>query len=695
MATYHINLDLETRSRIDLTKRGVHLYARDPSTRILTCSYILNAKDPRPKDVRRWSPYLTKSMPRDLKDALHDRDVEVRGWNAASFERLLLKHVARIDIPPERFHDTMIRARSMALPASLELCARALRMPYQKADDTIMRKWCAPLKDGTWADDLHEFERLCGYCDYDVLSEAGIADLLRPLSADERTDTAVNERINDRGLMVDIQLARMAQHYAAEELEDIKERLNTITNGVVTSPKQYVRIKQWLAERLPEELQFFLDPDEETGKISFDASIREDILSNEYEDVLVGEVREFVELVHDGGKASTAKFAAMEARAGEDQRVRGAYQLNGAAQTGRFSSSGLQVHNFIRASLPNIEDVVESILRDDHPDTLISIASYDADGGLAFTDKKRRERIKKPYNILTILSRTLRPSIIAPEGKVLVWRDWSSIEARVLPWLSAENSASQVLEIFASGKDIYKHQASMSFGIPIEELSDIQRQGGKVQILSFGFGGGKGAGMRMARAYGLDITENVAEEWKLAWRQTNPWAPRFWAKLEVAAFQAVKNPDTVYNAGRISYLCTKDTLYCLLPSGRMICYPFPRITTIPGRWGDVDTVTAMKGAFHPKKGTSYWPRMKLWGGFQAENVTQAEAATILRYSLRELDADGWPIVGDTHDEILCEVDEAEEEECKLAMGDIMNYMPDCFAGLPLASEVSSGLAYGK
>lgn len=1006
MTGYVLSLDLETRSVVDLTARGVHIYARNPSTRILCGSYSF---DQGRTIAGRWRPWRGKPMPSDLADALRDRDVEIQGWNAVSFERLLLKCVAKIDVEPERFHDTMQRARSMALPAKLELCARALEMPVKKSDDSVMRKWMKPLPDGSWAADPGEYEQLCQYCDYDVMTEGGIGRLLRPLSAEERIDCTVNERINDRGLMVDIALARAAQRYAKDEMADICDRLNILTRGGITGPKQHVRIKKWLGENLPSELAWVLEPDEKTGKVSFDAAAREELLSAEHEDDLVGETRELIELVHDGGKASTAKFATMQSVAGEDQRVRGAYNLNGAGQTGRFSSTKLQVHNYIRASLPNIEDVIEAILRGDDRDGLIRLASYDKDGGLAFTDGRRKERIQKPYNMLSILSRTLRPSIIAASGNVLVWRDWSAIEARVLPWLSAENTASQVLDVFASGKDIYRHQATMSFGVDIGDVTDVMRQGGKIQCiaegqlvltdrglvpierveksdqtwdgfrwtchegvvykgvqdvweyqglvateehlvftkdgrtlpfgicarqqiplaqtgigrrplrlgydrianssmdrrsgqsrpstsicahenamrqlrrremaqsadapqrvnqwlsnvfetkgqcsrvanqadgggkvalrklkrselqelwrsrdtfqiqecnhrslmgaekywfvsrsgdrsqeqrkalrarqsemvnerakysqyqtnghgrtsgmekplfvadhisnvesridearhfqcrsfsgsgkaeklaqycgktrvydivnagpnhrftvsdilvhncLSFGFGGGAGAGMRMARVYNLDIDERTAEGWKNAWRQTNPWASRFWKNLEVAAFMAVRNPDTVYPAGRVSYLCTADVLWCMLPSGRMISYPFPKIVNIPGRWGPADTITCMKASYHPKKGTNYWPRMKLWGGILAQGVTQAEAASLLRWARREVDANDWPQIGDTHDEILLEVREDEEEEAQLVLKDIMDNPPyEIFAGLPLASEGASGYAY--
>lgn len=694
-----LNLDFETRSAIDLTKVGAHIYAGHQSTRVLCASYSFDAGH----TVKRWPVWIRDArMPEDLYDALLTYEVEIQAWNA-NFERLILRDVLKIDIIPERFHCTMIRARSMALPGSLELCARALEMPWKKGDDSLMRKWCAPLEDGSWADDLLEYDRLCDYCDDDVRTEAGLGRVLRELSADERADYAVNERINDRGIMVDISLARAAQHYAKDELADICEQLNTITQGVVTSPKQYARIKDWLKVRLPSEVMFILDPDEETGKVSFDAAARDEILGRDYEDVFTGPVRDLVELVHDGGKASVSKFATMQARAGADQRVRGAYNLNGAGQTGRYSSSGLQVHNYIRASLPNIEDVVEAILLRVPRQDLIRAASFDADGGLAFTDTKRRERIRRPFNVLTTLSRTLRPSLIAPPGKILVWRDWSAIEARVLPWLSQvpmltlQNSASDVLNVFRSGKDIYRRQAMMSFGVGTEaEVTDLQRQGGKVQILSFGYGGGAGAGMRMARTYGLDIDKTTADEWKKSWRQTNPWAEPFWAKLEVAAFKAVQHPETVFKAGRVEYFCSKDMLWCMLPSGRMIAYPFPETITEPGRWGDTDTVVCMKASYHPKKGTNYWPTMRLWGGFQAENITQAEAATLLRWSLREIDANGWPVIGHTHDEIVLEVDEDEEDEAQAVLKDIMDNPPrEIFGDLPLASEGRSGFAYGK
>lgn len=684
--TYTCNIDTETRATVDLAAVGSYVYARHKDTRLLCAAYSFD----RGKTIRYWRTWEGEDLPADLHKALLDDDCIFEAWNA-SFERLIFKYVEQFEVPIERWHCTMARARSMALPGKLELCARALHVPEQKMDNSIMMKWCKPLKNGGWADDPTEYSELVEYCGGDVLAEAAIGAVVRPLTDGEWLDYRINEEINDRGVPVDLALAAAAQNYAADELDDIRDRLAILTKGEITSPKQFQRIKAWLERNLPDDLQ--LQPDD-NGKISFDAAAREELLSDENAHFITGDLREFIELVHDGGRASTSKFAAMLARGVNEQRVYGAYVFNGAGQTGRFSSQGLQTHNFVRDKLENIEAVVEAILRKVPHEQLIDIASYRPDGTFVFD---RDEQLTKPYNVLTILSRTLRPSIVADAGKVLVWGDWKSIEAVTLPWLSKENSASELLDYFASGKDIYVRQAMLTYNLTaIEQVTKQQRQaGGKIPILSFGFGGGAGAIMRMARAYGVEIDEKTAEELKVAWRESNPWAGRFWKALELAAFQAVRRPQEVFWAGRVAYMFTDNVLWCLLPCGRMLAYPFARISTRE-KWGEERlVVTAMKGSFHPKKGTSYWPRMELWGGFQAENVTQGGAASVLRHARRELYNNLWPQIGDTHDELLLEVNEDEEDEAKAVLKNIMTSGFDWTAGLPLLADIDSGYVYGK
>ena len=683
------NWDLESGSELDLTQVGVYVYAAHPSTRVHVLKYTFDGG----RTMQTWHVARGDPLPADLDAALDDPTVRFAGWNA-NFERVMFRDVLRIDIPAQRFLCTMACARAMALPARLGLCGKALSIEFQKGDDTAMRLWMKPKPDGSWhtpAGDPYSYTELCDYCGLDVLAEIEIASYLRPLSLDEWEDYWITEEVNDRGIPIDIDLAKAAQAYAEEELHDIKQTLNALTKGRVTSPKQFGRIKAWLDDYLPPEMK--LKP--VNGKISFDRAVREELLAIDNENMIAGEVREFIQLIHDGGRASTAKFAAMQTRAGPDDRVRGAYVYNGAGQTHRFSSHGLQVHNFVRKKLGNIEDVVDSIKRNDHPNELIRIASTTPDGSLVI-EPGESEPIRQPYDIMTILSRCLRPSIVAADGKTLVWGDWEQIEARVLPWLSGQNSATTLLELFARGEDVYRHQAALTYGVPLDQVTKTMRQnGGKIPVLAFGFGGGEGAVMSMARAYGVRMTKEEGEELKIAWRATNPWAQRFWMNLETAAYNAVNHPREEFSAGRVTYKSDQDALWCMLPSTRMLAYPLPRIEEVEGRFGPQVAVTVMKGSLQPKKGVKEWPRMRLWGGLLAENVTQSEALSLLRYGVRELHRSDWPTIGHTHDEILLEVEDSEVEEAEAVLHDIMTRVPDYWAGLPLAAEVKSGWVYGK
>ena len=679
------NWDMETGATVDLTTVGAYIYAAHPDTHLLVISYTFDQG----ATMKRWHVWMDEPMPKDLADALDDPDCIFEGWNAA-FERLICRHVLKREIPIRRFRCTMARSRAMALPGKLELAAKALMIPQQKGSTAIMMKWCKPLPSGQWADDDAEYEQLCDYCDDDVRSEIGVGMLLRDLSDEEWEDYWINEEINDRGLPLDMDLVRAAQRYAADETAEINARISMLTKGEVTTVKQHQRIKAWIMPRLPPGYE--LKP--RKGKLSFDRSVREHYLSVENEDVISGDIRDFIQLVHDGGRASTAKFAAMQARTGTDDRLRGAYVFSGAGQTGRFSSTGAQTHNFIRKKLVNIENVVERILQGAPKKDIIAAASYDLNGALVFDDG---EQIKKPYDMLTIMSRTLRPSIVAPLGRKLVWGDWSSIEAIVLPWLSGENSASRVLELYAAGEDLYRYQALDTFNLQsLDQVTKDQRQACKVQILSLGFGGGVGAFQAMARNYGLRVDDATAEGYKVSWRLSNPWAQRFWNALETAALNAVRQPETVFEAGRVAYFFAQGSLWCMLPSGRTLCYPFAKLETIEDRWGSSLKVTAIKGSFHPAADSdgSDWPRMTLWGGIQAENVTQADAASLLRYARRESYANDWYQIGDTHDELLWEVDEHEEEQARAAMLDIMTVAPPWAGGLPLRAEIKSGVVYG-
>ncbi len=222
------NWDVESRSRLDLTVVGAYVYWQHESTRLLCISYTFD----RGKTMKRWRIWAGEKMPDDLNEALDDPDFIFEGWNS-NFERLACRYGLKRDVPIRRFHCTMARARSMALPGKLELCAKALHTPVQKGDNAIMLKWCRPLPDGSWAQDPAEYEELCLYCDYDVLTEIGLSDVVRDLNADEWEDYAITEEINDRGIPVDI--------HPKTKRPALELILTTLHSGGKFSNKNYAR----------------------------------------------------------------------------------------------------------------------------------------------------------------------------------------------------------------------------------------------------------------------------------------------------------------------------------------------------------------------------------------------------------------------------------------------------------------------
>lgn len=657
-----LSLDFETASPRDLTKIGAYKYAK--SAKIMCAGYAIYEENTfEPAMVKAWRAWAGEPMPPDLLAALTDPDVRLFAWNA-QFERLITQHAAGIAVPLEKWHCTAARARASAYPGKLDLCAKALGIPQKKdlAGGKLMKKLSS---EGSGTPE--EYERVLEYCMQDVVVEATIGMVVRDLTPDEWQDYWVCERMNDRGIPVDIELARAAQSYARVEAAEIAAELKKVTKGAVTSAKEFKRIKAWLLEQAPDLVTLLTGED---GKVSLDKSAR--ITALESGLPLRIEVEDLLHLIDDAGRASTAKYAAIENRTDEDGRLRGAYLFNGAGQTGRFSAMGFQPHNLVRDKLENANRVISAVLDGSTANEVTALSGV---------------------NILTTLARLLRPTIVAENGNVLVWADYAAVEARALPWLADNVAAKGLLDLFRKGEDVYKYTASDIYRVPVDRVDKEQRQMGKIAVLALGYQGGKNAFRKMARAYGLKIDDDTAEKIKLSWRHVNPWAKKFWSDLEAAAICAVRKAGTIHAAGRVKYMFHGDMLYALLPCGRLIAYPEPRLDAVDGKFGPQMQLTALKASLHPKKGETAWPRVALYGGLLAENATQGFCASLLRSAARRLDDAGWPVVMHTHDEMLVEVAEDEVDDAKIALqaAMLLNQWPE----LPLAAEPQHGYSYDK
>ena len=629
-------VDFETRSHCDLKKHGVYNYAQDSTTDVLCMSYAFDDED-----VVTWLP--TQPFP----ERVRNHKGLIYAHNAA-FERLIFWYVLQVNFKLEQFYCTATQARANCAPGSLEDVGRfagaSMKKDYRGAQ--LIRALCVP----PFKEDAALMQELIDYCEQDVRAMRAISQSLRPLSDEELLDYHVNEKINDRGVLVDVPLANAAISYAATELEDIQSIVRAVTNGQITSVRS-PKMREWVKERLSTEHLKLMEI--EDGKYSIDKRVRANLLATSD---LPPDVAEVIQCADDLWASSVAKFSRLCDLADvEDNRVRGAFVFAGGSATGRASSYGAQVHNFTRKCAKAPESVRDAMVLGQ-----LIVPQY----GKRVTD---------------VLKGMLRPAIIPAKGKSLVVADWAQIEARMTPWLSGRGD--DVLDVFRSGRDIYVREAAAMYKIPESEVTPDQRQIGKVAILACGFGGGLGAFSAMGRAYGLTMTESDAQRTVDAWRRANQWAVRYWQELETGYMIAMRNKNKEIVAGRVTYLFDGQHLWYALPSGRILCYPFAKI--------EEDGISYAKAAWKPAADAKEWPRARLWRGLACENITQAAANDVLRYALRALD----DVVLHVHDEIVIETDQPEAVTERLRQ--VMCTPPPWAVGLPLDAEISTMTRYGK
>ena len=301
----------------------------------------------------------------------------------------------------------------------------------------------------------------------------------------------------------------------------------------------------------------------------------------------------------------------------------------------------------------------------------------------------------------------LRGFLVAAPGHDLIAVDFANIEGRVLAWLAGEEWKVNAFKEFDDGigPDLYLVAASRIFGCSVAEAKP-HRQVGKVAELALGYGGGIGAFQTMAKGYSVTVADERADSIKAAWRQAHPRIVEFWYALEAAAIAAVLEPGSVQTVGRISYKVKGSFLWCRLPSGRLICYPYPRVEIITTPWGsDKDALTYKTTPPQDAKkrhkivpdpsNTNSWVRMSTYGGELAENVTQAAARDLLAEAMGRLELLKFPVVMHCHDEAVVEVKDSAPPQTQSWVENIMREVPDWAAGLPVAVEGWRSARYRK
>lgn len=648
-------VDFETRSKCDLTKAGTDKYANHPSTDLICLCAVSLETD----QQWVWTPEVGK-LPPNLVKAIEAGEFIIA--HHARFDQAIWEYIAvdRYDFPvltTDQWYCSMAQARVNALPAGLDRVTRALDSEFKKdagEGKRLIQKYSIPDKNTGEFRPMGSAGRLkmVTYCMGDVLATKDMVLNTRMMTRTEHNDWLVNERINDMGVRIDLPLAKAAKEHAEIEAGELSCQITALTRNVITKATQTKRISDWVLPKLcPEALRLTVDYTKKSGH-----SLGKDVLAQLIEradefDIAPTELA-ILGVRRDGSSSSVAKYTRMIDMADSDGRVRGSFNYAGAA-TLRYTSKGLQLHNFKRNCLSVAE--VEGM----RPTLLMG------------------HRLNQ--NVMETLGKMLRPTLIPAPGKVFVIGDWSSIENMGLPWLSDDDRARAKLDRFADGEDMYV-AAAADAGID-------DRQVGKVIELSLGFGGGPKAFRAMGKNYGVYLLESEEIRIVRNWRKKNIWAPVFWRKLERAVRRAYNRPGLNHSAGRVSYQyypkLMGGSMLCALPNGQQITYPQFRLED-----GDM---TALKANWTPAGDDTEWPRYKLYGGLLSENVTQATCACLLREAVSQLKH----VVMHVHDEIVLEVNEDEAYYWRSHLQSIMETNPRWATGLPLKAKPIITTRYGK
>jgi len=659
-------VDFETRSHCDLIKKGAYNYALDITTEPLCCAFIDVDSD----NEWLWTP--KNPLPDELREQIKNADC-IAAHNA-QFDRLIWEYIAEHyynfpHVPLEKWYCTSAQCRVNGLPANLEDAARALDTSHKKdpRGSQLIKLLCIPGADGSFNENPSLLDELYAYCLQDARTTKDVVLATRIMTAQEREDWFESEVINDRGILVDVMLADHAQRYANDEYIAIANQLSKDSGGVITKHTQTVRAAKWVAEQLGEDhpaLPLMQVWKRDELKLTLDKNARDELLSGDENGdfVLPDAVFNVLTLLEEGSQSSVAKFKAMIERADyETDRVYGAFIYAGASQTLRFSSRGLQIHNMPqRGGFKTFEEANE-----------------------AYLDIMAGKELKDAT--MPTLKKLLRFAIKADRNKKLVVGDWSGIEARILPWLSASKGGTDKLTMIAEGVDVYA-VAAENIGHP--GFRDL----GKVMELACGYGGSVGAFKQFAKSFGLPLMQDYEiRDLVYTWRDSNAWVVNFWRALEGAAIAAINNPDTAYQVGRVNfYFASKlmhGSLLIILPNDSMLTYPKARVDIIDNQ----PVITALKASVKMRADAKIWPREQLYGGKIAGHVTQGTAGGLLRDLLLRVD----DCIGHMHDEVILEVAAADaEERCENLKWE-MEFPPIWAHGLPLKAEPKIMDRYGK
>ena len=213
----YCQMDFETFCELDITKVGHYRYIRDKTFDPLLLAVAFDDEEPFIIDIASGD-----DVPDIVWAAIFDDGITKTAWNA-SFERTVFGVMAGMVLSPDAWKCTMVWAASLSLPLALKNAAAVLKTGEQKdrAGEALIKYFSVPCKptkaNGGRTRNLPEhdpegWQQFKDYCLQDVRTERDICHKLEafPLSESEWNYYHMDQRINDRGGMIDKELVEQA-----------------------------------------------------------------------------------------------------------------------------------------------------------------------------------------------------------------------------------------------------------------------------------------------------------------------------------------------------------------------------------------------------------------------------------------------------------------------------------------------------
>ncbi len=639
-------------------------YAAHPSTEVISMDYEGNLWVP-------WAAAPTPLFDHIAQGGLLEAHNSLFEWYIWNY--VCVKRYGWPELPLEQMRCSASKARAYGLPGALGKVSEILTPTQQKdkrgkrliqllsipknptAKDKSLRRTVDRYPELYW--EMYQYNR------QDVVAEKAVSAALPDLLPFELKLWQLDQRINARGVQVDVESLMACIKVFEAAQEKFTAELIEVTGGEVNTIDEIGKGSagdKWLQSI-------------GVNLLSLDKAHIAEAMEDPS---LPPAARRAFEIRQLLGSSSVKKLYALERTTMADGRLRDSFVYCGADRTGRFAGRGVQPQNLKNSGPDSVRCVTCGAIR---ALDIMVCPDCNTPGGdhLEWGDETTEAALY--YARLGCLNQYFTDPVVTVASCIrgllvgdLICSDYSAIEAVVIAAVAKEEWR---LEVFRTHGKIYEMSAAKISGIPFQEILNhkietgqhhpLRKKIGKIAELGSAYGGwinawkNFGAGSLMSDE---EIKENI-----LKWRADSPAIVELWGGqyrqdpsgswdftpelygIEGAAIKAISYPGVpqLVQCLTYTYYDVQDVLACTLPSGRNLYYHKPRLSrgTDP-RGLDVLEISCMGGAG--------WTRIHTYGSKMTENVIQAISRDILTAAMLRVEDAGYRIVLHVHDEIVAE-----------------------------------------